>query len=125
MADQRVELWDAINDYVRSCYGDPDSHVHGNTSRQDAVVRIEELWNRRAPDPRLINTLKRLHDAVHEDETTSGFECVGTPHYVALVRWDHDYWTDLDGNPRETEPDRIHVFPGVPVSKLKKEERDG
>lgn len=48
MADQRVELWDAINDY-----GDPGSHVHGNTSRQDAVVRIEEIWNRRAPDPRL------------------------------------------------------------------------
>lgn len=47
---------------------------------------------------------------------------VGTPHYVALVRWDHDYWTDLDGNPRETEPDQRHVFPGVPVSKLEKED---
>lgn len=50
---------------------------------------------------------------------------VGTPHYVALIQWDHDYWTDLDGNKREVEPDRRHVFPGVPVSKLAKEERDG
>ena len=37
----RVELWDAINDYVKACGGDPGKHVYGNLTRMDAVAAVE------------------------------------------------------------------------------------
>ena len=36
-----VALWDAINEYVEACGGDPSRHVYGNTRRMAAVVRVE------------------------------------------------------------------------------------
>ena len=47
------ELWDAINEYVAACGGFPDRCVYGNLTRQQAVAKIEKLWNLRDPDPRL------------------------------------------------------------------------
>ena len=41
VAVDRVALWNAINDYVRACGGDPSKHVYGNTPRMDAVCRVE------------------------------------------------------------------------------------
>ena len=43
MADLvKIDLWKAINVYVRTCGGDPSSNVHGNTLRQLAVTAIEQ-----------------------------------------------------------------------------------
>ena len=41
VAVDRVALWDAINEYVVACGGDPSKHVYGNTRRMDAVCRVE------------------------------------------------------------------------------------
>ena len=37
------DLWDAINRYAISVGGDPSKHVHGNTSRMQAVVDVDAL----------------------------------------------------------------------------------
>lgn len=42
----KVPLWDAIDDYVRACGGDPSKHVYGNTTRQRAVVAVEAVVSR-------------------------------------------------------------------------------
>lgn len=36
----QVKLWDAINDYVVACGGDPGSHVYGNIPRMNAVAEV-------------------------------------------------------------------------------------
>lgn len=41
--EQRVRLWDAINEYVKSCGGDPSKRVYGNTTRQRAVAGVERV----------------------------------------------------------------------------------
>lgn len=40
---RRVALWDTINEYVRTCGGDPSKRVYGNTARQTAVAAIERI----------------------------------------------------------------------------------
>jgi hypothetical protein len=40
---EKVALWDAINQYVVSCGGDPSTHVYGNTTRMRAVVTVESI----------------------------------------------------------------------------------
>jgi hypothetical protein len=37
------ELWDGVHAYVRACHGDPAKHVYGNTSRQMAAARIDDV----------------------------------------------------------------------------------
>jgi len=41
--EHRALLWDAINQYVEACGGEPHRHVYGNTRRQRCVVAIEKL----------------------------------------------------------------------------------
>lgn len=41
VAVDRVELWNAIHEYVIACGGDPSKHVYGNARRMNAVVRVE------------------------------------------------------------------------------------
>jgi len=41
--EDRVKLWDAINEYVIACGGDPSSRVYGNTSRMNAVAKVESF----------------------------------------------------------------------------------
>lgn len=41
--DQQKRLWDAINEYTVSCRGNPEKYVYGNTSRMNAVVKIENI----------------------------------------------------------------------------------
>lgn len=36
-----VVLWDAINEYVKTCGVHPDERIYGNTSRQLAVALVE------------------------------------------------------------------------------------
>lgn len=43
MAIDRIALWDAINAYVVTCGGDPSKYVLGNTSRMEAVARVERV----------------------------------------------------------------------------------
>jgi hypothetical protein len=38
---ERAQLWLAINEYAKTCGGDPASHVYGNTKRQNAVSMVE------------------------------------------------------------------------------------
>lgn len=44
--DDEVLLYEAINEYVVSCGGDPSRHVYGNTARQKAVSRINGIVER-------------------------------------------------------------------------------
>jgi hypothetical protein len=39
----RTELWDAINQYVVACGGDPSKHVYGNVPRMNAVEDVESI----------------------------------------------------------------------------------
>lgn len=39
----RVKLWDAINEYVKTCGGSPSRYVGGNTRRMNSVVEIERV----------------------------------------------------------------------------------
>lgn len=41
--EHRALLWDAINQYVEACGGEPHRLVYGNTRRQRCVVEIEKL----------------------------------------------------------------------------------
>lgn len=47
--DQRVALWDAINEYVETCGGNPSRHVYGNTPRQRAVAKVEAVFRPTPP----------------------------------------------------------------------------
>lgn len=43
-AKDKKPLWDAINQYVKACGGDPSSKTcYGNLLRQQAVVDIEKI----------------------------------------------------------------------------------
>lgn len=68
VAIDRVELWNAINAYVRACGGDPAKHVYGNAARMDAVVRVEKAVSTRgeaAADDKLARYLS-LADRVFQ-----------------------------------------------------------
>lgn len=39
----RIALWNAINEYVKSCSGDPSKRVYGNAHRMNAVAEIERI----------------------------------------------------------------------------------
>lgn len=53
----KTKLWDAINQYTETCGGDPSKNVQGNTSRQAAVVAVEQCLN---PDPNIVEALEML-----------------------------------------------------------------
>ena len=42
MSPEHAALWDAINQYVVTCHGDPAKHVYGNTPRMKAVCAVED-----------------------------------------------------------------------------------
>lgn len=66
------DLWDAVADYVRACRGNPNKHVYGNTPRQEAVARIdniirplvEERARLRAENARLAREIKDARAAL-------------------------------------------------------------
>ncbi len=39
--EKRVALWDAINEYVLACGGDPSKHI--GATREKAVVKVERV----------------------------------------------------------------------------------
>jgi len=43
MSIKTEDLWKVINEYVYACEGNPEQNVHGNLSRQEAVVKIEQM----------------------------------------------------------------------------------
>jgi len=40
--EDKIELWNAINHYVRKCGGDPASVLHMTISRMNAVIDVEK-----------------------------------------------------------------------------------
>lgn len=63
----RVELWEAIHEYVRACGGEPGDGLYGNIPAQNAVVEVERavqaevlgLHNRQ-----LISAITRIKDVM-------------------------------------------------------------
>jgi len=43
LLQSKIELWEAIHEYVVACGGDPTKHIYGNTNAMDAVIKIENI----------------------------------------------------------------------------------
>ena len=41
--DNQVKLWKMINDYAKTCGGNPNKAVYGNVEREKLVVEIERF----------------------------------------------------------------------------------
>lgn len=64
----RTALWDAINEYVLACGGDPAAHI--NVRRMEAVVRVESAARISLPEAldAPIREIKRAWDATQAPE---------------------------------------------------------
>jgi hypothetical protein len=49
--EDRLALWDAINEYTVACRGQPDRFVYGNTTRMNAVSKVEQICRRMLTRP--------------------------------------------------------------------------
>jgi len=46
--NEKVELWNAIHEYVIACGGNPDDTRYARRRREDAVVAVESVVERLA-----------------------------------------------------------------------------
>lgn len=87
--EERVKLWDAVNEYVIACGGDPGKHVYGNTPRAAAVVGVENAVRaaERTAYERSAKLVRRAHGVLAKDIKAAGASrrVIGSKEVLELV----------------------------------------
>lgn len=80
--EMHVALWDAVNEYATTCGGNPATHVYGNTPRQRAVAKIEDIIRR------VVGTQIATKEAMQAIYDIASARLRSPPDWTTFTEWD-------------------------------------